>query len=504
MDGRDQAGAVFVGRQHELGTLLEGLDSALAGRGRLILVAGEPGIGKSRLADELARTAREGGVGVLWGRGWEDAGAPAYWPWIQALRAELRTETPDAIRAHLGTGAAAVAQMLPELGAIVPGLESPTAGSETARFQLFDSTTTFLRNAARERALLVVLDDLQAADTPSVLLLQFLASQLERHANPARGHLSRRGADADHPLTSALAELAREPAVRVDPAARPRGGCRGRGHRRRGRHGAARPARGRRVARDQRQSAVHRRGHPSPRSEGRLEEVGDVGELRVAIPAGVHAVIARRIGYLGAPTVDALRLGSALGPEFSLEVLGRVGDYAGDQVLDVIDEAIEAGLLLPVGEARGRYRFSHDLVRETLYEELSPGRRVRLHRRIADVLETLYGPAVGEHLAELAFHFVEATIRPDGSGAADDAPVGHKAIEYARRAGDQATAVARLRGGRAPVPDDAHRDGPRRHDGRPRPDRDAARARRRPDADRRPGRRTDHLPRGLGDRAPHR
>ncbi|HEY6571538.1 MAG TPA: hypothetical protein VIZ22_14700, partial [Candidatus Limnocylindrales bacterium] len=176
-------------------------------------------------------------------------------------------------------------------------------------------------------------------------------------------------------------------------------------------------------------------------SEGRLEEVGDVGELRVAIPAGVHAVIARRIGYLGAPTVDALRLGSALGPEFSLEALGRVGDIAGDQVLDVIDEAIEAGLLLPVGGARGRYRFSHDLVRETLYDELSPGRRVRLHRRIADVLETLYGPAVNEHLAELAFHFVQATVRPDGDGADDDAPVGRKAIEYARRAGDQASAA---------------------------------------------------------------
>ena len=103
--------------------------------------------------------------------------------------------------------------------------------------------------------------------------------------------------------------------------------------------------------------------------------------------------------------------------------LRRIGDIGDDRALDVIDEAIEAGLLLPVAGARGRYRFSHDLVRETLYDELPPGRRVRLHRRIAGELEVIYGPAVGEHLAELAFHYVQATVRPDGS-AVDDAPVG--------------------------------------------------------------------------------
>ena len=439
MDGREQAGAVFVGRQHELGTLLEGLDSAVAGRGRLILVAGEPGIGKSRLADELARTARERGVGVLWGRGWEDAGAPAYWPWVQALRAELRAESPDTIRGYLGSGAADVAQMLPELRDIVPGLESRTAGSETARFQLFDATTTFLRNAARERGILVVIDDLQAADTPSVLLLQFLASQLSDMRVLLVGTYRDVVLTPEHPLTSALAELVREPAVRViqlrglesDAVAEVIGATAG-----------ATPS-------DRLAAMVWRATNGNPlfigeairllEAEGRLDDAGDVSELRVAIPAGVHAVIARRIGYLGGPTVDALRLASALGPEFSLEALGRIGDIAGDRLLDVTDEAIQAGLLLPVGGSRGRYRFSHDLVRETLYDELSPGRRVRLHRRIADVLEGMYGPAVGDHLAELAFHFVQAAVRPDGSNADEDAPVGRRAIEYARLAGDQAT-----------------------------------------------------------------
>ena len=191
-------------------------------------------------------------------------------------------------------------------------------------------------------------------------------------------------------------------------------------------------------------------------SEGRLDDIGGVDELHVAIPAGVHAVIARRIGHLGGPTIDALRLGSALGPEFSLDALARIGDIGGDQALDVIDEAIEAGLLLPVAGVRGRYRFSHDLVRETLYDELPPGRRVRLHRRIAGELEEMYGPAVGEHLAELAFHFVQATVRADGGcrRRRADRAKGDRVRAARRRSGDRR---ARVRGGRAAVPHGARR-----------------------------------------------
>ncbi len=440
MDSREQAGAVFVGRQPELGTLLEGLESGVAGRGRLILVGGEPGIGKSRLADELAGMARNRGIGVLWGRGWEDAGAPAYWPWVQALRTLLRTVTPEAIRGYLGSGAADVAQILPELRTIVPELPSRSPDSDAARFQLFDSTADFIRHAAREHPILIVLDDLQAADTPSILLLQFLASQLSDMRLLIVGTYRDVALTPEHPLTPAIAEIAREPSVRVirlrglepEAVAEVIGA-------------AAGTAPAGRIA-----AAVWRATNGNPlfvgeavrllSSEGRLDDIGGADELRVTIPAGVHAVIARRIGYLGGPTIDALRLGSALGPEFSLDALARIGDIGGDRALDVIDEAIEADLLLPVAGVRGRYRFSHDLVRETLYDELPPGRRVRLHRRIAGELEEMYGPNVGDHLAELAFHFVQATIGLDG-GAVDDSPIGRKAIEYARLAGDQAIAA---------------------------------------------------------------
>ena len=136
----------------ELSALLASLDEAEAGRGGLILLGGEPGIGKSRLADEVAVNARGRGSVVLWGRGWEDAGAPPYWPWVQVLRSYFRQTDVDVARRQLGSAAADLAQMLPEVRDLIPDLAAPAAGeSDAARFQLFDSATSYLRSAAEER-----------------------------------------------------------------------------------------------------------------------------------------------------------------------------------------------------------------------------------------------------------------------------------------------------------------------------------------------------------------
>jgi hypothetical protein len=435
-----QARTVFVGRDRELRELLEALAEAESGRGRLILLGGEPGIGKSRLADELATRARDRGYRVLWGRGWEDAGAPPYWPWVQALRALLRSTDPDDARQQMGSGAVDIAQMLPEVRELFADLPAPTpGGSDSARFQLFDSTATLLRNAARASPLLVVLDDLQAADTPSILFLRFLASQISDMRVLLVGTYRDVELTPEHPLTSAIAEAAREPITRTIQLG-----------------GLAADAIGlfiRSTANitphDYLVAAVWRETTGNPlfvgeairllAAEGRLGEVADLRTLRVAVPAGVRAVIARRIGHLNDGTARALGLGAALGPEFSLDVLRRIGDYEVDEALDLVDEAVQAGLLVPVAGVQGRYRFSHDLVRETLYEEQPPGRRVRLHRRIANVLEEVYAASLDAHLAELAFHFAEAAQGGDTSAPEDEAErAGPKAIDYAWRAGYQA------------------------------------------------------------------
>jgi AAA ATPase-like protein len=427
-----QTRAPFLGREAELAVLVAGLEDAIAGHGGLVLLGGEPGIGKSRLADEAFNTARARGFVTLWGRAWEDAGAPAYWPWIQVLRGYLRQTDPDDARRQLGPGAADIAQVLPEVRELMPELPPPQAGAESdaARFQLFDSTATFLRTAATAKPTLVVLDDLQAADTPSLRLLRFVAGQVAEMRLLIVGTYRDIELTPAHPLTDAIAELTREPTTRsltirgLDRA-------------------ALRALIGTTVGRepnDQVLTAVERGTKGNPlyaseavrllSSEGRLEELARASSGHVVVPPGVRATIGRRLERLQADTRALLAVGAVVGPEFDGELLGAIAELDVAALEAGIVEAVREGLLLEVSGAADRYRFSHDLVRETLYDELGSGRRIKLHRRAAEVLEARHGAEPEGHLAELAYHFFEG--QPDGSG---DAP----AIDYARRAGEEAT-----------------------------------------------------------------
>jgi predicted ATPase len=164
----------FVGRERELRELTSGVDDAIAGRGQLYLLAGEPGIGKTRLADEIARRAAGWGARALWGRCWEGGGAPPYWPWTQVLRACV-TESPG----DCGPCASRDPSLAMELHELVPAA-APEAmlDPEDARFRLFDAVSNVLRTCAARTPLVVVLDDLQWADESSLLLLAFLARDL--------------------------------------------------------------------------------------------------------------------------------------------------------------------------------------------------------------------------------------------------------------------------------------------------------------------------------------
>ena len=423
--------ATFLGREAELAALLGGLDETEAGRGGLVLVGGEPGIGKSRLADEVSSHARDRGFVALWGRGWEDAGAPPYWPWVQVLRSYVRQTDADTVRRQLGPGAVDIAQMLPEIHELVPDLEAPSAGeSDAARFQLFDSTATFLRAAGLTRPLMVVLDDLQAADPSSLRLLGFLTSQLGDMRVLIVGTYRDVELSPDHPLTIAMADLVRAPIARAISLS-------GLGR------DALRSLIGATTgtAPDEHLVAAMARGtkgnplfaHEALRllsAEGRLDELASGPSRIVAVPPGVRAVIARRLERLAAPTRSMLTIGAVVGPEFDAELIGAIGDSDGTPLEDALDEAVREGLLGEAGGVQGRYRFSHDLIRETLYDELSPGSRRRLHRRVADSLENGRSDAPESRLAELAHHFFESERDP----VAD-----RKAVEYARRAGVEAS-----------------------------------------------------------------
>lgn len=394
----------FVGRGAELEELLNGLGDAFDGRGSLFLLAGEPGIGKSRLADELIREARVRGARILAGRCWEAGGAPAYWPWVQSLRAYVREAVPELLRAELGAGAVELAQILPELHALLPELPEPASpDSEGARFRLFDATAEFLQNASARRPIVLILDDLHAADTPSLLLLQFVA----RCLSSARLLVVGAFRDVDplpgQPLTTMLAEVVREPTTRRIAL----GGL-----------SEADVAEyveltASEIASPELVAALHEETEGNPlfvsealrllALEGLRREPSGV---RIAIPQSVHDVIARRLTHLSDECNRVLVLASVLGREFDLTALARVGGLSEDELLERLDEAMAARVVSDVPGAAGRLRFAHVLIRDTLYEALTTARRVRLHRLAAETLESLYGDETGPHLAELAHHSI--------------------------------------------------------------------------------------------------
>ena len=411
----------LLGRARELADLDATLEETSAGHGGLVLLTGEPGIGKTRLATALGERAAGDGHRVAWARGWDGGGAPAFWPWVQVVRALAADRDDDALRTELGAGARWVAQLAPELR---ERLDLPEAGdleSEQARFALFDAVTVFLRNTAAREPLVVLLDDLHTADLPSLLLLAFLARALSEtrvlvitthhEAGPRRGP----------EVEAVFGELTRF-GVRFDL-----GGL---------------------EDDDLRALVIHRSGADPPEelvhtlheltegnpfysdevvrllvAQGRIDQ--PLGE-RVPLPDGVRDAIRKRLLPLRPEVRDALQVAAVEGRDFQLTTIERAAGIGRADLLERLDEALAVQLLEEAPGPAGSFRFAHGLIRETLYGDLTASQRARLHAAVGEALERT---AATE--AELAHHFIEA------------APVGDpgKALEHAHRAGLEALAA---------------------------------------------------------------
>src|SRR5215467_13208492 len=379
---RPRAAPALVGRDGELGELLAGLDDVVSGSGRLYLLAGDPGIGKSRLADEVAARARDRGVKVAWGRCWEAGGAPAYWPWVQSLRACVRGLGSEELRSHLGAGAPFVAQIVAEVAEVLPDVRlPPPIEAEGGRFRLFDAVAAFLRNAGGMQPLMLVLDDLHAADAPSILLLRFVARELGDARVMVLGAYRDIELDRGHPLAVALAELSREPAARH---LRLPGLTEADVGRLIQQTAGVTPGEG--VV-----TAVHRYTEGNPlfvgevvrllAADGRLERIDDPAELPLAVPEGIREVIGRRVACLPEACGRILGLASVLGREFSLLPLARLSGVPAGELLEILHESIAARVLTEIPGAPGQLRFSHALVRDVVHESIPAGQRLRLHQR---------------------------------------------------------------------------------------------------------------------------
>ena len=416
---------VFVGRERELAQLAQALDDAHAGEGRIALLSGEPGIGKSRLAEELAARARAGGALVLVGRCWEAGGAPAYWPWIQALRTYVHETEPAVLRAQLGAGAADLAQLLPELRGLFPDLpEPPAVESEGARFRLFEAVCSLLQSAAQACPMLLFLDDLHAADEPSLLLLRFMGREIAGSRLLVVGAFRDVDPTPRDPLSAALAELVREPhTAQIELS------------------GLSEPDVaayiGLSTATDpvpQMIQAVHTGTEGNPLFVSEVVRLLDAegglsaGNVDQRIPPGIRPVIGRRVGRLSPDCGRVLVLAAVLGREFGLDTLTQLADLPRDKLLDVLDEAMAERLVGEASGSPGRLRFGHALIRDTLYDGLTPARRLQLHLQAGEALEAVYAADLEPHFAELAHHFCAA------------APAGgrDKGVDFARRGGVRA------------------------------------------------------------------
>jgi DNA-binding CsgD family transcriptional regulator/tetratricopeptide (TPR) repeat protein len=431
VDSRGDTRRPIVGRARELEVFRAAFARMLAGRRQLILISGEPGIGKTRCAEALAEVAEDQGALVLWGRCSEEAGAPPYWPWVQILRAYVDASSLDEVRINMGTAAKDIAALVPELlDSAHRAHPTPTAMADASseRFRTFDAIRQFLHQATQQVPLTLVLDNLHWADTPSLSLLEFLSQELARSRLLIVGTYRNADASIKTPLLSTLGGLGRDADaarlhltglsqeaissvaealcdVSISPAAI---------------------------------KMIYQRTDGNPLFAIELIKVlidegegAALGKLPARIPAGVHETIARRLARLPDPCNELLGVASVYGRQFSAREIATVTDQEVQQVLIGLEPALQAGILQAQVDASGRYQFTHALIRETIYEDQATVDRMRLHGRVGDALVRLHTAHLERVLSRIAHHYYES------------APLGNtdKAVTFALRAAESAVRV---------------------------------------------------------------
>jgi class 3 adenylate cyclase/tetratricopeptide (TPR) repeat protein len=432
-------GGFFVGRDHELSRLKAAWKDAVVGTRRAVLVAGEPGIGKTRLASELAAEVHAEGAIVLYGRCEEELGVP-YQPFAEAVRSYAATCPSEELVDHVDIHGGALARLVPELGRRLPDVPAPVqAEPEVERYLLFEAVAGLLEAASERAPVLLVLDDIHWAAKPTLLLMRHLLARAGSASLLVVGTYRDTELGRTHPLSETLADLRREQSVErlalagldeegvaafVEAAA-----------------GQALGARGQALAR-----ALSAETEGNPFFIGQvLRHLAETGAIyqhegewtydgplaQLAIPEGVREVVGRRLSRLSEQANRVLGIASVIGRDFDLDLIVRVSELSEAEVLAALEEAADARVVSEVPGVLDRYTFAHALVRETLHDELPTSRRVRLHRRVGEALEGMRAADIDLHLGQLAYHFGEAA---EGGGAA-------KAVGYARRAAEAAMGV---------------------------------------------------------------
>jgi predicted ATPase/DNA-binding winged helix-turn-helix (wHTH) protein len=414
----------FVGRQAEMASLSAGLTQALGGDPQTFLLLGEAGMGKTRLIEEFTHRATAEGVAALIGRCREEEGAPAFWPWIQILRTHIESGCQETL-SSLEPYAAVISQMLPEIRKLFPSIAPlPDVEAEQARFRLLDAITRFLHAAAKQTPLALMIDDLHRADTSSLLLLEFLVRDLRSSPVFILGAYRDLDILGDTIREQCLTRVARTATARSIQL-----------------KGISRRAVGELVGQPEDAelvSALYEQSAGNPFFLTQLVQLLEINsaepadksadEWRFSLPTGVRDAISSQLSGLPAQTREALTVAAVIGRDFTPALLARGLGIAIPEVIEQLEPAITARLIEDAQHHPGSYRFSHALLRDVVYDQISNLDRGRLHKQIGEALEALHVSDLDDCIAELAFHFAESA----GVGDAG------KAIAYCIAAGEQA------------------------------------------------------------------
>jgi DNA-binding CsgD family transcriptional regulator len=430
----------FVGRSDELRRLQALFEAAAAGQGSMIMVVGEPGIGKTALCEELATIAVSRGGRALVGLCYEDAsfGLP-YQPFVDAIASYVRLCDPDLLRQELGTAIGEIARLVP---AVRDGFQVELelrADPADDRFRLMNGVLEFLRNMSATQPLLLTLEDLHDADRGTLDLLVYIARHLEDARLLVVGTYRDVEVERTHPLSAALSELRRSSryerlhlrGLTVD-----------------GVHQLLASTAQQTIPQPLAE-LLHRRTDGNPlfvhemlryvlesglveRRDGALRRVGEE-TLAGRIPEGLRDVVGKRLSRLSSTANDVLSTAAVIGREFPLETLQKVHAGTEHDIVAALEEAVEAGIIEERSIVGGTvmYQFTHAFIRQTLYEEMIAPRRLRLHREVAHALEHVYARRLEEHSGELAEHYAFSTDTGDLE----------KAVQYGQLAARRAVYV---------------------------------------------------------------
>ncbi len=426
----------FAGRAAERERLVTAWKEAASGIRRVVLVSGEPGVGKTRLVTELVRTAHEQGALLLWGRCAEELDVP-YQPFAEALRHYVHSVPADQLRVELGPLGGELTRLIPDLDHLVPGLAEPVrTEAETERHRLFEAVSDLLEAVSEVTPIVLVLDDVHWADKPSLLLLRHMLRRPPTMPLLILATYRDTDLDRSHPLADVLADLRREVGVeRLDLQGLDSGEVTAFMEHAAG-HVLDQP--GLELA-----DAVHQETQGNPffigemllhlaesglivQREGRWES--DFSLADVGIPEGIREVVGRRLSRLSSAANTALSIAAVVGPEFDVAVIEVLCELDADEIFDALDEAARASIVREVTGTYGRYAFAHALVRSTLYEELSTNRRVRMHWQVGEAIEARHAADLDPHLDSLAHHLTEGALAGDPA----------KAIAFGQRAAAKA------------------------------------------------------------------